>query len=761
MTIFRQSLASLMGGCVALPALAQFEYGQTTFAYLEEIEIVGTTPMVVGQVDGSEPFHVQVFSAEDLEKVEGYSVSRFLDRQAASVSVNDAQNNVLQPDIRFRGYSASPLLGVSQGVAVYFSGVRINESFGDTVNWDLLPASAVKRMGLVAGSNPIYGQNALGGALVMEGKNAFNTEDGELSLAASSWQGRQVTLADGVRNEHWGLFVSADYFAEDGWRDYSDSEAASVYSVLSNRHDSGNLDLSWLWADTRMQGNGASPTGLLEQDREAVFTHPDRTENRLNMFTLNSREDLSYNSWLAATIFYRDLQTDSFNGDGSDNEECPGTQLLCEEEGGVFEQLEDQFGRPVSAGFDAINNISRRDQQSWGASLQWNKTAHTWGGLHHLGIGGDYFAGRTRFTSGVEYAALTEERSTTRSGLYNPEEGNRLDATQDMFALWISDTIEISEQWQLLLGLRYNRVKVSADDRSGQRPELTATHHYNRLNGGAGLSWSFSENMTAYAGLYQTSRAPSPVELACSHEDAPCNLPNTFLADPPLKDIVARSAEVGLRGRGEHSQWHLGLFHTRNRNDIHFQTTGGVSSNQGFFRNIGDTVFQGVEASYGWTRDALSMEWQYSWVEATYRDEFQSFSPNHPDANGGALPVESGNHLPGIPEHTVRWLLDYQWSDDLQSGFDVTASSGVYLRGDEANLDERTDSYWVANAWVSWQLLQDVALKFEVSNLFDREYERFGLYGEPDEVIDNIDDDPRFLSPAAPRSLSLSLQLRW
>ncbi len=31
------------------------------------------------------------------------------------------------------------MLGTPQGLAVYQNGVRINEVFGDTVNWDLIP----------------------------------------------------------------------------------------------------------------------------------------------------------------------------------------------------------------------------------------------------------------------------------------------------------------------------------------------------------------------------------------------------------------------------------------------------------------------------------------------------------------------------------------------------------------------------------------------------------------------------------------------
>jgi len=59
---------------------------------------------------------------------------------------------------------ASPLQGVAQGVAFYQNGVRVNEAFGDTVNWDAVPQVAIARMD-VWSSNPVLGLNALGGAV--------------------------------------------------------------------------------------------------------------------------------------------------------------------------------------------------------------------------------------------------------------------------------------------------------------------------------------------------------------------------------------------------------------------------------------------------------------------------------------------------------------------------------------------------------------------------------------------------------------------
>lgn len=60
-------------------------------------------------------------------------VRRPLPAALAGVVANPAQNNPWQPDIAFRGFTASPLMGAPQGLSVFLDGVRVNEAFGDTV----------------------------------------------------------------------------------------------------------------------------------------------------------------------------------------------------------------------------------------------------------------------------------------------------------------------------------------------------------------------------------------------------------------------------------------------------------------------------------------------------------------------------------------------------------------------------------------------------------------------------------------------------
>ena len=87
------------------------------------------------------PAPVQTGTARDIETSGAADVADFLNRRMNGVFVNDIQNNPFQPDVNFRGYTASPLLGTPQGLSVYMDGVRMNQPFGEVVSWDLIPGS--------------------------------------------------------------------------------------------------------------------------------------------------------------------------------------------------------------------------------------------------------------------------------------------------------------------------------------------------------------------------------------------------------------------------------------------------------------------------------------------------------------------------------------------------------------------------------------------------------------------------------------------
>ena len=83
---------------------------------LDDVTVVGQTPVHGVGVEASKvPARVQSVSGEDLTDSQALNLAEHLRFNFSSVTVNDAVNNPYQPDVQYRGFTASPLLGLPQG----------------------------------------------------------------------------------------------------------------------------------------------------------------------------------------------------------------------------------------------------------------------------------------------------------------------------------------------------------------------------------------------------------------------------------------------------------------------------------------------------------------------------------------------------------------------------------------------------------------------------------------------------------------------
>ncbi|MEM8659858.1 MAG: TonB-dependent receptor [Pseudomonadota bacterium] len=809
-------------------------------ATLEEVTVFGIRiGSATAQTQDQLPYALQRANAEDLQRSQTLDLSEFMSNRLTSVSVNSAQNNPLQPDVQYRGFTVSPLLGLPQGLAVYQDGVRINEPLGDAVNWDLVPESAIHNIDLVGGTNPVFGLNSLGGALVVSMKNGFNYDDTEIEAYTGSWDRVVVNAQSGGNRmlgngDEWGYYLNYSYFEEDGWRDLSDSDADNYYATLSwRRSDETALDLSYQYADSKLIGNGALPVGLLEQDRNAIFTAPDITENKLNMFNLELSHQLFSEVRLSGNVFRRRNKTDSFNGDGSEFEACEyagGEESLFEEADDTEDALDDLLGIDLDAicdgedpsvtnfaqleqlieaeaelaGLDpedfeledasddltgtgiitdeAINNRSRRKQTSEGVNAQLSFDQDLFSRDNLLIVGFGYLDGKSDFEASLELADLDPRTRSTEGlgvGTFYDEAETDIDTQTETMSVYFTDTLSLTDRLSITLSGRYNDTDITLRDKSGESPELNGDHNFSRFNPAAGFTYAFTDDMTAYGSYGEANRVPTPLELACNEGvfelarefaiadgedpddiDFECRLPNAFLADPPLDDVVTRSYEAGLRGRYENISYQIGVFHSTNNDDIIFQTTGRST---GLFANVDKTRRMGFESAVQWRSGSLDWYVSYSYLEATFEDNFMVLSPNHPNANeDGELAVENGDRIPGLPEHMVKLGGDFEFMPGLSAGMEMIYNSNQVLRGDESNDLDTVDSFTVVNLRASYWITQHLQLFGRVTNVFDEDYENFGLLGEdPDEVLPDLSDDrPLFLGVGAPRGGWIGLRYR-
>ncbi len=192
--------------------------------FSEAVDVVAVTPVHGLEVPKTKvAANVQIFTPPRVPALAPSDASRLLAERAVSVHTTDAQAGTFQPDVLFRGFAGSPLLGSSEGLAVYQDGVRMNEAFGDTVSWDALPSNAIASLNLIPGSNPLFGLNALGGALSIRTKDGFGSPSQQVSVRGGSFGRYDVEAESGGRRGAFGYYLAGSLTSEDGWRDHSPS----------------------------------------------------------------------------------------------------------------------------------------------------------------------------------------------------------------------------------------------------------------------------------------------------------------------------------------------------------------------------------------------------------------------------------------------------------------------------------------------------------------------------------------------------------
>ncbi|MFT3725519.1 MAG: TonB-dependent receptor [Hyphomonadaceae bacterium] len=702
-----------------------------------------------------------------------------LDRKIGGLMLNQAQGNPFQPNVIYRGFEASPLQGNAQGIAVYLDGARFNQAFGDTVDWDLIPSIAIEQVDVIA-ANPAFGLNALGGALNVKLKRALGLDGASISMLGGSFGRASASAEAGASVGGVSFYGAVSALEEDGWRYASPSSLRQAYGDFGWQDERAEYHLSLIAARNDLTGNGASPVELLAADRSAVFTYPDRTQTEYARLSFAGDWTLNDTWRLRARAYGGRLDRKSMNGDAAEVEPCEDEDdELCAEDGETpltdingdevpnfitGSDYADEFPDFAEGGPYAFLNHADTGTSSWGVSATLSGETSLVGLGHTLSIGASLDEARTHFTAGSDLGGLALDRGWFGPGiaLDTPDAGiNPVSVSVDTSysGLFASDAIALAKELTLTLAVRGNIAKIQLTDRIGT--DLNGDHTFRRLNPSAGLAWRATPDLTIYGGYAETNRTPTPAELSCADPASPCSLANFFVADPPLHQVVARTWEAGVRGNGVAGagatyDWRLGAYRADVDDDIQMVASGVPG--RGYFTNVGKTRREGVEAgalvSLGWTQAFV----EYAWTRATYRTSF--------DLNAGANPafededdimtVEPGNRRPGIPEHVVKAGVDFDLPWNAKLGFDAIWSSGRYLLGDEANLNAKTDSYTLANAYLRAPLSKSLEAFVQVENLFDTDYETFGAFAPVEEVpIFGLAplEDPRSLSPGAPRAV--------
>ena len=791
--------------------------------FVQQVSVVGVAPALGAGISRDRvPATVTLIDAGDLEKQRASSLADALHERLGAVTLEGATMNLYQPTLRFRGFTASPLLGLPQGIAVYQNGVRINEPFGDTVQFDLVPQFALNRVQLSASTDPTYGLNALGGALALRLKNGFNNTGFRGELSPGSFGRLTGTAELGANHGPWAVYLGATRFHETGWRVASSSSVTQTVADVGYREGGTDAGVSFTYAETSLNGNGPVPVELLDADRAAVFTFPDTTENRL-AFSQGRFNVVVSPTWsIQVTGYYRDLAQRTLNGDEAAFTLCdddalpPGApvEALCAGPGGDDDNgamtvttpaeieavaLEDaetvgdtgeeeiradllvdiRTGRFITAqdaaGDGALNRTTTR-AKGYGAAFQATASLDLDGRENVLVLGVSTDLADVAFGSNSEVGTLTPERTVAGSGLFAgilgaaPDDifNTDIDTENRAVGLYFTDTLSLTERVHLTVSGRYNDVRIDIIDTLGT--SLNGQHTFSRFNPGVGAVYQVADTVSIFGRYAESNRAPTAAELSCADPAEPCRLPNAFVSDPPLEQAVARSVEAGARGRwsggtGRSLTWSVAAYRTAIRDDILFVASPELIG-AGFFQNAGDTLRGGLEAELRWQIARLGWFASYGLVEATFESSLvlpSSQEVNDAVAEEGNIDVQPGDRLPGIPRHSVKGGVGYAATTAWDIAVDLVVASSRVFVGDEGNDQAELDGYGVVNLRSSYRVSDNVELFARIDNLFDREYATFGALAELELDLAEVPNasDPRFVGPGAPRSAFGGLRVRF
>jgi len=685
---------------------------------------------------------VQIFTSKDLSGQRQATATDYLEQNPTGISSNAAQGNLFQPDISFRGFSASPLLGTPQGVSIFQDGVRINEPFGDVVNWDLLPQSAIASIQLIPGSNPAFGLNTLGGAVGVYTKSGAHYPGGGVELSGGSF-GRRTGQAEwGGSSGVFDWFITGEAHDDDGWADHNPSKVRRYFGKVGWQNESSDLDVSFTGADNTLQGTQTLPRSFLDDIRQA-YTFPDENQNELAFITAKGSHFLSEEVLLGGNAYYRRYRTRNVSSNVNDEFEDDGIQ--------------------------ATNDASDIDQDSYGGGVQLVLSNAPGGRDNQLTLGATADIADARFTQNSQEAEFTNDRNAVGIGDFELE--TDADTRSRYFGVFIADTLNLNTEWTLTASGRYNHARIRIEDRTGEAPLLDGEHTFSRFNPAVGINFNPNPTLTAYASYNEGVRAPTAIELTCADPDAPCKLPNDFLADPPLDEVVSKTMEVGARGTaGTSWPWSVAVFRTRLDNDIAFVSAGAGATNAGFFANVGTTRRQGVELGVEARFEPVSFAVRYTFLDATFRSAFAESSPANSSADEeGIIEVEPGDRIPANPRHVLKVRADWVVTPKLFVGANVLTSAGSYARGDENNQDVngQLPGYTLVNLDARYLACDALEVFARVNNIFDRRYFNFGVVGEnfftgPDRTFGPaVGAEPaaeQFRGPGTPRGVWIGVR---
>lgn len=727
---------------------------------LPQVEVVHQAPLPGLEVSVEQyPGNAQMRSDAQIERSGATNLADFLNRSMPSVSIAEIQGSPYQIDLSYRGHRLSPLLGSPQGLSVYMDGVRINQPLGDVMDWDLVPEMALADVALIPGTNPLYGLNTLGGALVLGTKSGFTHPGTEVDVSFGSHARKRVEFGHGATwGEGWHGYVAGTWFDENGWRERSPGHLGNLFLKLGRNQGDTAWSLSYTYGRSNLMGNGLLNQSLYDINRRAGYTFYDQTRNRGGLLNFQLTHSLTPNDQLALVAWHRSSRRQGINGDVNESwaewiEDCEKTPSIS------------SCANPADPGYirnNAVYNVSQARHAETGATLQWTRQA----GAHQLAVGAEVARSTSDYDQYEQAAAFDANRVTQPVAGEDLEHEVSLRGRNSRFALFAADTISLGDRTRLSLSARWNHSRVR-NDLGHPTPYDRESFSYSKLNPAIGITHAFTPAALGFANLSQGTRMPTALELGCADPAKPCTLPTGLQADPYLKQVVTRTLEVGARLRlADGVQLTGALFRSVNNDDIVFMRSGIAQA--GFFSNIGKTRRQGLELGTRVQRSNWDVRASYAYLDATYQSSGVLFGPLSTATKPNAF--QPGTRMAALPRHVFKLSADWRATPSVVLGGDWLAVGSQVTAGNESGTRPMLGNvagYSLFNARVSWQVSQGWKAYARVNNLLDKRYVNYATGNEdafPGGVVVKPGDDmgsARFVAPGMGRSFVVGMRYEW
>ena len=778
--------ALLLAAGLAQPALAQ-QGAPTANTTVQSVTVVANAPLAGAAIDADKVAgEVQTVNVPALTRNrQSDTLASLIGSQLPNVSLTNEQGSQFQPDFVYHGFEASPISGVPEGIAVYQDGVRLNESFGDNVNWDLIPTFALQSF-TVQSNNPVFGLNTLGGAVTLGMKDGLTFQGVNAEISGGSFGNVNGNAEFGAKYGDFGVYAAIGGLHDDGFRYQSPTTLRQAYGDLAYQHDKLTLHLSVTAADNNIAAVGPTPVEMLAQDPKAVFTYPQAMHNQMQMVQLRGSYALNSNVTFSASGYYRHYEQHLVDGNTTDVDYCDNdpTQLCLEGDNlAPDDVLHDNHGNPVPASVlptgatPGETDFTHTNTNAFGGTVQAAITAPIAGHANNLTIGASVDHGETRYSAFGELGVLEPNLRVDLVGVVidqglsptaSPpiEQPVAIRATNTYTGLYAIDVFDITPRLSWTVSGRWNLAQIGLRDQTDAAPTLNADHSFNRFNPGTGLTYKFSKALIAYAGYSESNRAPTAGELSCADPNAPCLLDAFLVSDPDLKQVVSHNYEAGLRGAIDPGAlpgtltWNISAYRTDSDNDILLLAT--QINGFGYFQNAGSTRRQGVDLHVGYTDRQWTIGAGYSFLDATFQSH-EVLSSNSPAADvDGLIYVRPGNHMPLNPAHRLTLSVDYAATHDWTVGADLRAQSDQYLVGDESNQEPKLPGFVSIDLHSSYKIGRHLELFAQIENLLDRRYYTYGAFTELDGLPSNFNlTDPRTYSPSPGRRFQVGARFHF